>query len=253
MATVAMVATHWTPSFENMRRSLHTNGYEYEILGWGQKWSGFLWRVQLYVQFLSTQTPESFVIFTDAYDCLATRHSEDLASTFTAFGRPMIVGAEWYCGSKKNCGAVPQWWKLNKRKKSFRCNINAGFVAGSAGVLLEAYQWILQSGHTDDQRALAEWIEQFGSDLVALDTGSAIVYNAHILDGMSLNRTSFFQHFPGPMLKLGLFPKYNSTVALYLGAYGRKVYPSPLVEAAIWCFVLIATMLWILRPSKRIA
>jgi hypothetical protein len=249
--TVAMVATHWTPTFENMRRSLHVNGFDYEILGWGEKWSGFQWRVDKYIEFLSSQSPESFVIFVDAYDCFANRKAADFEATFNAFGRPIVVGAEWFCASTKNCGKIDAWWKNNNRKKTFRNKVNAGFIAGYVGPLLEAYSWIRKNNFTDDQLGLSQWIDAYGHATVVLDTSSALVYNCNIMDGFRRNQTAFFLHFPGPLLKLGLFPQYNHSIEHSLGVYGRKIYPSEILDAVLWALFITVALQLLLRQPRR--
>lgn len=247
--SVVLLATHWTPTFENCRRSLHVFGFDYTVLGWGETWKGWKWRTQMYANYLRTQSYNSLVIFLDAYDAIVSRHLSEFYHTFQAFGRPIVIGCEWWKGSQKNSGLVSDWWKKNNRKPAFRNRVNAGCVVGRAGPLLQMYDWVLENHFEDDQRGIAAWINNYGEKLVALDSGSALIYNGHVFDGLVTSKTAFFQHFPGPLLKLGMMPLYNATLRRSIQNYARCQYPPDYIEALIWLSLFAATMAYILRKS----
>jgi hypothetical protein len=239
--TVALLATHWTPTFENCRRSLHLHGYDYDILGWGEKWQGFSWRAKLYSDYCKARTRSSIVVFLDAYDTLAVRSSSDFLEYYDAFKRPVVVGAEWWCSSKKNCGTVINWWKGNELKQAFRSRVNGGCIAGRSEMLGHIYSWIVSKNYEDDQKGLADWIDLYGHDSVALDSGSALFYNGNIFDGLRPARSAFFHHFPGPLLKYGLMPLYNNTVKKVLGYSARAQYPDTIIQTLLFAaFVTFA-------------
>ena len=246
MITIVLVATEWTPTFENLRRSLHQFGYNYNVLGWGLKWEGWKWRSKLYLKFLETQRSSDVFVFMDAYDTLATKTPKEALEAYIAFQKPLIVGAEWYCGNSKNCGKVDAWWERQKIKPPRKKHANAGFLMGNAAILENLYGWIVNySPYEDDQLSLAAWINNFGDATTALDTGSALVCNQHMVDGFGQIKTSCFHHFPGPMLKLGLFPQYNYACKKILGINGRLQYPPFFLEAVFYilfalsmCFIV---------------
>lgn len=252
--TVVLVATHWTPTFENCRRSLHLNGFDYQVLGWGENWQGWKWRAKQYIDYLETQSPHSLVVLLDAYDSIVTRHVQDFAHTFEAFQRPVVIGCEWWCGSQSNCGTVKKWWTENRIKPAFRSKVNAGCIVGYAGVLLQMYKWIFDHEYEDDQRGLADWVDLNGTKTVALDSGSALIYNGHAFDGLKGSKTAFFQHFPGPLFKQGLMPIYNSVVRKTLGTFARPIYPSEILTVCLWiCLIFIVysakSLVLLLRSS----
>lgn len=251
---VITVATNWTPTFENFKRSLHINGYSYKVLGWGEKWKGWRWRAKLYRNYLreiEASDKHAVVIILDAYDVLVARKSDEFPYTFQAFKRPIVIGCEWWCASAENCGNVLDWWSKNSKKKAFRSRINAGCVTGYATSLLKMYEWILTKNYEDDQLGIASWINLYGHDSVALDSGSAIIYNSNVFDGMRFLSSAFFHHFPGPLLKLGLFPLYNNSATKILGTYARKQYPPFQLEALIWCLVLYSILSIFLHSSFK--
>ena len=245
--SVVLLATHWTPTFENCRRSLHVYEFDYTVIGWNEEWQGWRWRMKKYLEYLQSQSENSLVVFLDAYDTIVSRPSSDFFQTFSAFDRPVVIGCEWWHGSPMNSGLVPNWWKKNNRKPAFRSRINAGCVVGRAGILTKMYAWVLDNHFEDDQLGIAAWIDTFGEKLVALDSGSALIYNGHILDGFVTSKTAFFQHFPGPLLKMGLMPLYNRTVKRAIHFYARLQYPPDYVEALIWLTLFSLAMAYTLR------
>lgn len=253
---VVLLATRWTPTFENCRRSLHQFGFEYSVLGWGAAWGGWAWRCEQYLAYLRAQAADRLVVLLDAYDVVALRPAEGLAQAFAAYGRDVLVGCEWYCGSAANCGRVDAWWAASRAPAShrpWRRHVNAGCVMGRAGVLADMYAWILRHKYKDDQAGLAAWINEQGPERVALDVGSTLVYNGHVLDSPTAAKTShaFFAHYPGPLLKWGLLPHYNVTVKHVLGAYARPAYPPAIFEAALFGLLLLLACAWVLRGRHR--
>lgn len=234
MLTIVLVATEWTETFENLRRSLHIFGYSYVVLGWGKKWQGWKWRSKLYLDFIEQQNPKNIFVFMDAYDTLATKHPHQVLAAYHAYKKPLVIGAEWYCGNPKNCGNVQRWWSRQATKQPRKKHLNAGFVMGNASMLKNVYAWMASSTLEDDQLALSHWVNTFGDSIVALDTGSALMCNVHVVDGFGHLKTSCFHHFPGPLLKLGLFPQYNHACRKTLGIHSRYKYPSFSVEALIY-------------------
>ena len=242
---VCLLATHWNPNFENCRRSLNIHEFEYSLVGWGETWINWSWRVQQYVDFLKKQDANKIIIFLDAFDSIVTRNKKDFVKNFLAFSKPVVIGCEWFCGSIKNCGSVKNWWKKNNKKPSFRSKINAGCVIGYAKNLLDIYEWVLKQNFEDDQKGIAAWINEYGSENVALDSGSILIYNVHVFDGFQTNESAFFHHFPGPLLKLGLFPQYNSIARKKLQVYARYSYPKEYIYNLIYVlgFLLFFVML----------
>jgi len=222
MITVVLVTTHWTPTFENCRRSLHQLGYSYIVLGWGEVWSGWKWRSKMYLEFLSGQDPQHIFVLMDSFDTLAAQSPEVLLRTFISFEKKLVFGAEWYCGSKSNCGMIPDFWKRKKTSCPRNKHINAGFVVGYSENLIEAYTAVFNSVLLDDQKALAEWINSNSQDQhIAIDSGSALVKNVNFFDGFLSQKNSCFYHFPGPLLKLGMMPMYDSLSSKLLGDFAR--------------------------------
>jgi len=163
-------------------------------------------------------------------------------STFKAFNSDIVIGCEWYCGSAKNCGSVPAWWKNQGFTKCpTRKYINAGCIVGRVSALKLMLSSLLNQNFEDDQLALASWVNE-NPHKCALDYGSSLVYNAHILDMHKTPSTSYFLHYPGPMFKHRLFPRYNNDLKQILGTRGRLVYAKEWIYLIIYSFILILSI-----------
>jgi hypothetical protein len=221
---VLLVATHWTPTFENCRRSLNVLDYDYSVLAYGEGWKGWKWRLQQYVDALP---PEGTVMLLDAYDTVIAQPPDKVISVYKAHDKPVLVGAEWYCGGE-NCGKIRSWWK--KRKclfKPYRQHANAGCLIGEAKALKAMLLSMIRDPEEDDQLCLASYINAH-TDQFAVDYGSSLVQNVHVLD--DLDDQPCVYHFPGPCLKNNFFPQYNIVAERALGTSARKVHPDELQE-----------------------
>jgi hypothetical protein len=201
---------------------------------------------------------KQIVFIIDSYDVIAStsKNTEDYnkfaEQLFLSFNKDIVVSCEWYCGNSKNCGKVDAWWKYHDIKKAYRCNMNAGCVAGYCGELRKAYEWILNNNFEDDQLGLSKYInlnpQKFG-----LDYGSSLFYTSHILDGMRVppGTNSLFFHFPGPLLKYGLMPAYNSAAFKHIEFYARKIYPSIFLEFLLVFVCIIIIVITCLKIKKK--
>jgi hypothetical protein len=130
--------------------------------------------------------------------------------------------------------------------------VNAGFVIGKAALLEQVYSWIVhESPFDDDQKSLSLWITKYGDATVALDTGSALVCNVNIFDGFGHLKTSCFHHFPGPLLKRGYFPQYNSACKKTLGVDARLIHPNFMHEALTFLIIFMCCSIFAHLVAKK--
>jgi len=177
MPIIAYVATKTTTGSENYRKTLDKFGYDFIPLGLGDAWGGWRYRMQKYWDFCTSRPPEEILILTDADDVLAVRphHEKELMQTYHQFQRAIVVGAERYCYTVKNCHPVPRYWADHADLDTQNRYVNAGTMMGPAGKLADLWAWMLASTHTDDQTALGEYVNLY-PDIFALDTNSKIFY-----------------------------------------------------------------------------
>ena len=177
---VFSVATKYTLGLHNWQESLKTQGYSYRVLGFGDVWGGWRYRMKTYRDALSTwcedKGEKSIVILSDAYDVLFVRKSTDgLLKKFKSFQKPIVASVEKGCGI--NCGLVTEWWKKNPEevkhiigKDKYMC---AGLIMGEAKALADALTWALDNNYKDDQIGLSSYVQVF-PDMAWLDYRSTI-------------------------------------------------------------------------------
>lgn len=265
---IVMLATHSTESLDNMIASLERARIHPVKLGWGEQWKGWKWRLEKYLEYcnlITKEDPEEILVFVDAFDVLCVRKdvNYNFHSAFNSFYSDIVFSSEWWCGSAKNCGATR---KFNENQDKTMCflglekdsnddnknvNVNVGFVCGKARALAKMYSDIVAQTKSlradfDDQKAIADWID---SDLsrtltLSLDRKGILCKTIHVYDSVSsIDTIPFFVHFPGPMLKIGLFPHYNLNARAILGQKAKPLVDHYHLVFGIFCIFVISFVL----------
>jgi hypothetical protein len=166
MLHIVTVVTESQYYYPYLVESCKKNGYNLEVLGYGEKWGGFNWRSKLMVDYLKTIPENDIVCFVDGYDVICCRNLNDLESVFLDMNRQtgckMIVAEENH---------VRYWNKLSTYLFFGTYNerfINAGTYVGFVSDLLE----ILSKIHTldnrdeaDDQQLLIEYCKKTNNEV----------------------------------------------------------------------------------------
>jgi hypothetical protein len=249
---IALLATHTSPAYENLIFSLFTpetlflkndslkndslKNDNVTILGNNETWRGWKWRCIKYVDFLSTLENSELVVFCDAFDVLCLNNNMiEFEEKFESFKADIVFSKEWWCGSPKNCG----------KTRIFDANVNAGFISGRAHALKSMYTEILSKHFVDqnfdDQLEIAHWIDQNLKHTLKIDTDELLCMTIHILDMNVSLRKAHFAHFPGPLLKLGLFPHYD-----IIGKTLKVPYQINRCSFYIWYFFCILVIAFVL-------
>ena len=79
---VVTVATHPERYFNSLLDSAKKNNIEITVLGMGQKWQGFKWRLTLMKEFLKNNNPYEIIVFIDAYDVIFLQDLNKLKEEF---------------------------------------------------------------------------------------------------------------------------------------------------------------------------
>lgn len=180
---VFIYANEQKPALDLLQASLRRGGYEVKLLGQGQPWKGFQERMRVYQAAAAAEPPDSLVAFLDGYDSLALLPASAAVAAFLGRPRaalPILFSAEPVCLA--NCDkAQLAWFDRNPTKLGSAASIraalkpvpdrptdkvsvihsesvflNGGAVMGRAGPLAVLYAAALQTGDSDDQRALGK-------------------------------------------------------------------------------------------------
>ncbi len=164
------MATHEAAYYRALIESCTRHSVKLDVLGWGQPWKGFSWRMELLIEYLGDCDSDEVVCFIDAYDVVLLRPLQDLESQFRSHvaqgGAAIVISSEkrgWYDFILRicfdTCQGVP---------------INAGTYIGLAGALRDMLAKICDNGackvpEADDQRLVTQFCAA-NSRKVAIDT-----------------------------------------------------------------------------------
>ena len=272
-----LLATHSTPHLQNTLASFALASVKPEVLGWNENWKGWKWRLEKYLDFCNTlinekaqslknntttvdNDKEEVVAFIDAFDVLCLRQDvyPNFENLFNSFKSDIVFSSEWWCGSSLNCGSTAKFsdertclsidrnLDINSKKNN---KVNVGFVCGNVKSLAKMYSDVLNLSKSipshnnesfDDQKAISQWVD---SDLstslrLSLDRRGLLCKTVNVFDCLEKKHKPFFAHFPGPMLKIGLFPHYNVNALSVLGQKAKLRDLYKFVYASI-CIIII--------------
>jgi hypothetical protein len=79
------VATHSERYFPYLKLSAEKYGHELVVLGWGEKWKGFVWRFELMREYLKNLDPNEIVCFIDAFDVVILQDPQTIEAKFLKY------------------------------------------------------------------------------------------------------------------------------------------------------------------------
>jgi hypothetical protein len=130
---VLTVETQETPMLHNWINSLTDQGYEYEILGYGEKWQGWKWKTQKYIQRLAEESEEIIFVICDSSNTLFLQPPMDLMLAFKTYRADLVLGAEEKHGFSERALKI-----INKRNAKTRYKIpNSNFMIGFRTAVLD--------------------------------------------------------------------------------------------------------------------
>lgn len=97
MLQVVTVCTHDAGWFAALRASCARHGLPLAVLGWGQPWRGFNWRLHLMREHLRSLPADALVLFVDAYDVLILQDEATIVERFLRLsdgGARVLFGTE---------------------------------------------------------------------------------------------------------------------------------------------------------------
>ena len=175
------VCTNPSDQMKNWEHSLTINGYDYEIIGLGEKWGGWPWRTEQYIRKLKTLDPDIIVILSDVTDVLFIQRKDVFLSKFLSHDRnKVVIGAEPACCTGEFSKNREYANTEAKRKTSHRYRFpNGGVLFGRSSVLLNFLE--SNKSEEDDQAGyLKKWIN--GDNSFLLDTNQKFIANIPLMN-----------------------------------------------------------------------
>ena len=209
MIIVGIMVTSQNAGSVNMINSLKKFGWIYEIIGKNVKWEGWETRMKVYDDFCTSKEINDVIVLIDSYDALSVKSSNGFEDLFNSFQLDIIAGAENYCGT--NCLPIHKFWSRNTLSQNGNQYVQGGCIVGKAGSLAQMYEWCLSKKISDDQMAIAQYIEENTHIKIGLDIDNKISFHDNwgstakisiSSTGLSIQRdqffpTPYFVHFPG--------------------------------------------------------
>ncbi len=218
---IVTVATEPKYYFKYLQETCKNNGKELEVLGYGEKWQGFNWRLYLMIEYLKELNPTDIVVFIDGYDVLCIKNLLDFKDKF------------FEIKNKENCKIIVaedkgEFFIISTLTNLYFGNckdkrINAGTYAGLASDLLEILSFIRTNNSdnkADDQVLLTSYCNLNQKDfyidinnelfMVAGEFLNDIGYRANIINNEVIidnKYKPFFIHAPGSSYLDGVLKK----------------------------------------------
>jgi hypothetical protein len=91
---VAAVATHMERYMPLLVQSTGRLGIQMDVLGWGEKLTGFAFRLRKSLEYVQELPPNDVVMFIDAFDVILLQNADVIMKKFQASGAQMIVSKD---------------------------------------------------------------------------------------------------------------------------------------------------------------
>jgi hypothetical protein len=158
--TIVTVATHNEGYLPVLEHQLKKTNINYKILGYGQKWNGWMWRTTLLIDYLKTHKPDDVVMVIDGYDVLLVGNEKDIMDKYKSFKTDIVFGVHFT--KSQQYSAIVRYITHPIGKSYFNTTDehmkNGGSFMGKAKSLINMYERIIEyskkTGITDDQTAL---------------------------------------------------------------------------------------------------
>jgi hypothetical protein len=232
--------------------TLKKNNWNYNFIGNNTKWINMMDKAKGFYYYLITLPSEKIVILSDSRDVICCRSPKYFMNDYNKLANDKIMisaelflqGAmDWETNDTCRHGNIinpshskicltnetfeftqgiplDKYWKyLNIEPSNIpnRKYVNAGLIAGKAGMLRDALKWIIDNGYEDDQFGFANYVNEFPENIY-LDINADILHSSVFavyagLYSISIQntdsptfaelfgRSAYFLHIPGQVIK----------------------------------------------------
>ena len=178
--TIATNAQHY---FYSMKESAKRNNIKIEILGWGKKWGGFIWKFKLMKDKLKHLPKKDIVMFFDAYDIIFMKNEKEIEKVFLEYGKKILFGS--ICGTSLENYISKKIFKAEESPKKETCydSLNSGCYIGYVenlynllNIICEQYDCLDKK--LDDQIIMSKFYNENHKKYdIELDYQTKLVYN----------------------------------------------------------------------------
>lgn len=258
---IVTVATESKYYFPYLLESCKRNGKDLTVLGYGEKWRGFNWRLKLMISYLQLLNPKDIVCFVDGYDVICLRNLNELKDEFMRItensNAKIIIG---YNNLEHAYSINKHVTNLFFGKTSNNLSLNAGTYIGHASDLLDVLSLIIDMNSdddADDQILMTKYCNTYDDYFIDLENNIFLTIQKSLQDistdvhiqnkELTYNKNRpFFLHCPGSgymdkiLIKLNYKLSKSINDQLY-NSFGNKVslYITPTISTVILLIVFV--------------
>ena len=165
---IITVATEKNGYFHSLQESANKFNYDLIVLGYGEKWKGFGWRVKLILEYIKTLPKNEIIVMVDAYDVIILRDSNELKDFF------IKLNVKFLCGAFRKLDGllgICQEIEFGKTKNNIQPpynNLCAGTWISTVDYAISIYNNLYINDNKDDQVILNQ-IYDYNNDLITPD------------------------------------------------------------------------------------
>ena len=163
--------------YEILKKSCSKAGCELTTLAFGEKWGGFVWRLQKIQEYIKTLDPNDVVIISDGFDVVMLEHIDEFNRRYKKFGKSIVIGIVDGPKIVKYAAA-----RIFGTYKDY--HLCAGLYVGKCSDLIEMFQLMDQkydfTTQNDDQLMLTTFLNEhpgFCNRKVAIDNEMTLFAN----------------------------------------------------------------------------
>ena len=225
MIYILTYATHSFGNFDEMIDNKY--GIQFIILGWRQKWEGYMGKLKMIHDYCKKLKDDDLVIQLDGFDVWINSYLSNAINYFKQNNYKVLFSKETTTDSRY-LGLKPY---LNKKVFATTCDngvtMNAGMYMGYVKYLLPIMENALKSNEKDDQRMFNKLCKSYN---ISIDHENKIFENVYD-DNMVKNSKAVFVQYPGKPS----FERYKRAVTDYVPYLYRELLLLLFVIAAIFC------------------
>ena len=180
MAHVISVATSEQGYLSTLQESCRTHGYRFHLLGMGETWGGFGWRMEKAVRQACELPEQELVVMCDAYDVVMTGSSARLRGLLEACNKPFLIGCYrrlMVAGKLAELEFEIPAAKLPCQGSTYRLPCAGVWVTTAGAVRRHLLPQLPYPPDMDDQRHLCAMLQQ-QPELFYVDCGCHAVFHA---------------------------------------------------------------------------
>jgi hypothetical protein len=206
-------------------------GVKINVLGWGQKWNGFMDKFNGVTEFCKSISDEDLIVFLDGFDTEINMKPENLHLIFDKFKCDILLSKTIYNNyiTKRIFGNCQNGYTAN-----------AGLYMGKARHIEKLMHEILEEKTSDDQRALNSVCEKTNS-IIKIDENSEIFCNGSPSKHKHTN--PYFISYPAAT---------NGSITEKLHSHYRMIFEYPqFFKAEIAACICVLILIYKLRKRNN--